>query len=271
MDGNAFQIGGYFKNDINNLRILGGIGYQIAEYDSKRKAGNMMQSFSYENKFDNNGLNIYLGGTYKYLLGDNYYLVPKLKLSYTYIDQDSIREGDSPLAMNVSSKSFDTLESIIGMDLKKEYFHDKGKSTVSVGWDYTRILKGDKEEYLEGNMENGSKFDILIPNKLKNKHSLGVGYEFENDKGLLLYINGKYSFEFSEKNTIEGGDKTKNKKEEWITSMGIGYKFDTGKDLVPKIINIPKPVEAPIPVYISVSKELRAVPIYINEINNPEI
>ena len=271
LDGNAFQIGGYFKNDINNLRILGGIGYQIAEYDSKRKAGNMMQSFSYENKFDNNGLNIYLGGTYKYLLGDNYYLVPKLKLSYTYIDQDSIREEDSPLAMNVSSKSFDTLESMIGMDLKKEYFHDKGKSTVSVGWDYTRILKGDKEEYLEGNMENGSKFDILIPNKLKNKHSLGVGYEFENDKGLLLYINGKYSFEFSEKNTIEGGDKTKNKKEEWITSMGIGYKFDTGKDLVPKIINIPKPVEAPIPVYISVSKELRAVPIYINEINNPEI
>lgn len=270
LDGNAFQIGGYFKKDIDNFRILGGVGYQIVEYDSKRRAGNMMQSFSYENKFDNDGLNVYLGGTYKYFLGDNYYLVPKLKLSYTYIDQDSVKEGNSSLAMDVSSKSFDTLESIVGVDLKKEYFHDKGKSTVSVGWDYTRILKGDEEEYLEGNMENGSKFDILIPNKLKNKYSVGVGYEFENDKGLLLYINGKYSFELSEKNTIEGGDKTKNKKEEWITSIGIGYKFDTTKDLIPTIVEPPIVVEPPIPVYISVSKELGHIPIFINEISNPE-
>ncbi|MGL5765634.1 MAG: autotransporter outer membrane beta-barrel domain-containing protein, partial [Sarcina sp.] len=177
LDGNAFYIGSYFKKDIENWRILGGIGYQYTDYDAKRKAGNMMQTFSYDNSYEDNGLNIYLSGKYNYPLGDNYYLVPKAKLAYTYIDQDGVNEGGNPLAMDIDSKKFNVFDGTIGVDLKKELFYGEGKGSVKIGVSYKRLFNGSDDEYLTARMRDGSDFDLLIPNKVKNNYSVEVGYE----------------------------------------------------------------------------------------------
>ncbi len=225
LDGNAFYIGSYFKKDIENLRILGGIGYQYTDYDAKRKASNMMQSFSYDNSYEDNGLNIYLSGKYNYPLGDNYYLVPKAKLAYTYIDQDGVNEGGNPLAMDIDSKKFNVFDGTIGVDLKKELFHGEGKSSVRVGVSYKRLLNGSDDEYLTARMRDGSDFDLLIPNKVKNNYSVEVGYEYESQRGILFNLNGSYSFDVSESNTVRDNSKTKNSEKGWIIGAGVGYRF----------------------------------------------
>lgn len=225
LDGNAFYIGSYFKKDIENWRILGGIGYQYTDYDAKRKASNMMQSFSYDNSYEDNGLNIYLSGKYNYPLGDNYYLVPKAKLTYTYIDQDGVNEGGDPLAMDVDSKKFNVFDGAIGVDLKKELFHGEGKSSVRVGVSYKRLLNGSDDEYLTARMRDGSDFDLLIPNKVKNSYSVEVGYEYESQRGILFNLNGSYSFDVNESNTVRDNSKTKNSEKGWIIGAGIGYRF----------------------------------------------
>lgn len=225
LDGNAFYIGSYFKKDIENWRILGGIGYQYTDYDVKRKASNMMQSFSYDNSYEDNGLNIYLSGKYNYPLGDNYYLVPKAKLTYTYIDQDGVNEGGGPLAMDVDSKKFNVFDGAIGVDLKKELFHGEGKSSVRVGVSYKRLLNESDDEYLTARMRDGSDFDLLIPNKVKNSYSVEVGYEYESQRGILFNLNGSYSFDVNESNTVRDNSKTKNSEKGWIIGAGIGYRF----------------------------------------------
>ena len=225
LDGNSFYIGGYFKKDIEELRVIGGIGYQYTDYDAKRVAGNMMQSFSYDNDYSDNGLNIYLSGRYNYALGNDFYLVPKAKLSYTYIDQDSVNEGDKPLAMNIDSKSFDVFEGLIGVDLKKEFLHESGKSALKVGVAYKRILSGYEDDYLTANMKNGSDFDLLVPDKVKNNYIVGVGYEYESQKGILFNVNGSYSFDVKENNSTKDNSRTKNSANGWSVGVGIGYKL----------------------------------------------
>ncbi|WP_438525914.1 autotransporter domain-containing protein [Cetobacterium sp.] len=225
LDGNAFYIGSYFKKDIENWRILGGIGYQYTDYDAKRKAGNMMQTFSYDNSYEDNGLNIYLSGKYNYPLGDNYYLVPKAKLAYTYIDQDGVNEGGNPLAMDIDSKKFNVFDGTIGVDLKKELFYGEGKGSVKIGVSYKRLFNGSDDEYLTARMRDGSDFDLLIPNKVKNNYSVEVGYEYENQRGVLFNLNGSYSFDVSESNTVRDNSSTKNSEKGWIIGAGIGYRF----------------------------------------------
>ena len=225
LDGNSFYIGGYAKKDIDEFRVIGGLGYQYTDYNAKRVAGNMMQSFSYDNDYNDNGLNIYLSGRYHYALGNDYYLVPKAKLSYTHINQDGVNEGDRPLAMDINSKSFDVFEGLIGVDLKKEFLHTNGKSALKAGVAYKRILSGYEDGYLTANMKNGSDFDLLVPNKVKNNYIVGIGYEYENQKGVLFNINGSYSFDVKESNSVRDNSGTKNSATSWTVGLGIGYRF----------------------------------------------
>ncbi|MGL6167402.1 MAG: autotransporter domain-containing protein, partial [Fusobacteriaceae bacterium] len=225
LDGNAFYIGTYFKKDIKDLRILGGVGYQFSNYDSKRVASNSLQSFSYSESYDDKGLNLYLSGRYNYSLGNSYYLVPKVKLSYTNISQDSIKEKDAALSIDVNSESFSVVEGSLGFDLKKEFLHKGGKSALKLGAEYNRILKGADDQYLSASMKNGDNFDLLVPSKVKNTYSIGAGYEFENEKGILFHANTKYSFKVSENSSIREGVDSHNSRKGWSIGAGIGYRY----------------------------------------------
>ena len=226
-EGNAMYIGGYTKKHIGNLKVTAGMGFQYGNYDVDRLAINNVPSdiaepvMKYSDNYNDISYDIYLNGRYFHSIGDNLYLEPYGTLSYTYVKQDGADEENKTLAIETDSKSFDYTSAKVGLDLKKVIPHEKGKSTLSVGASYTRLLNGADEEYITGRFKGGSDFDILVTHK--NEHSLGLNakYTLELENGILFDVKGSYAVERDSHNQ-SGKNKTKG---EWIVGTGLGYKF----------------------------------------------
>ena len=223
VDGDALYIGGYAKKYLGNLKVTAGAGFQYGDYDADRTAAGreITETRSYSSSYNDLTYDIYLNGRYSHNIGDNLYLEPYATLSYTYVKQDGADEGNKTLAIETDSKSFDYTSAKVGLDLKKVIPHEKGKSTLSVGASYTRLLNGADEEYITGRFKGGSDFDILVAHK--NEHSLGLNakYTLELENGILFDVKGTYSVERDSHNQ-SGKNKTKG---EWIVGTGLGYKF----------------------------------------------
>ena len=227
VDGSALYLGAYAKKYIGNLKVTAGAGFQYGDYDADRIAVNRVASDSaepvmkYSDNYNDITYDIYLNGRYSHNIGDNLFLEPYGTLSYTYIDQDGANEGGKTLAIETDSKSFDYTVGKVGVDLKKVIPHEKGKSTLSAGVSYTKILDGADEEHITGRFKGGSDFDILVAHK--NEHSIGLNakYALELENGVLFDVKGTYSVE-RDSNNNSGKNKTKG---EWIVGAGIGYKF----------------------------------------------
>ena len=227
VDGSALYLGAYAKKYIGNLKVTAGAGFQYGDYDADRIAVNRVASDSaepvmkYSDNYKDITYDIYLNGRYSHNIGDNLFLEPYGTLSYTYIDQDGANEGGKTLAIETDSKSFDYTVGKVGVDLKKVIPHEKGKSTLSAGVSYTKILDGADEEHITGRFKGGSDFDILVAHK--NEHSIGLNakYALELENGVLFDVKGTYSVE-RDSNNNSGKNKTKG---EWIVGAGIGYKF----------------------------------------------
>ena len=216
--GNSGYIGAFIENYRGNLTLKAGAGIQYSEYDADRRTTG---GHSYDEKYSDMAYDIYLNGRYSHNIGDNLYLEPYGTLSYTYIKQDEADEGSRILAIETDSKSFDYTSAKVGLDLKKVIPHEKGKSTLSVGASYTRLLNGADEEYITGRFKGGSDFDILVAHK--NEHSLGLNakYTLELENGILFDVKGTYSVERDSHNQ-SGKNKTKG---EWIVGINLGYRF----------------------------------------------
>ena len=227
VDGSAMYLGAYAKKYIGNLKVTAGAGFQYGDYAADRLAVNKVASDSAESVmkyFDNYNdmtYDIYLNGRYSHQVGDNLFLEPYATLSYTYVDQDGANEGSKALAIETDSKSFDYTVGKVGVDLKKVIPHEKGKSTLSAGVSYTKILDGADEEHITGRFKGGSDFDILVAHK--NEHSIGlnVKYALELKNGVIFDVKGTYSIERDSHNG-SGKNRTKG---EWIIGAGLGYKF----------------------------------------------
>ena len=216
--GNSGYLGAFAENYRGNLTLKAGAGIQYSEYDADRRTlGN-----TYSDKYSDMTYDIYLNGRYSHQVGDNLFLEPYATLSYTYIDQDGANEGSKVLAIETDSKSFDYTVGKVGVDLKKVIPHEKGKSTISAGVSYTKILDGADEEYITGRFKGSTTdFDILVAHK--NEHSIGLNakYALELESGVIFDVKGTYSVERDSHN-----DSAKNKtKGEWIVGAGLGYKF----------------------------------------------
>ena len=216
--GNSGYIGAFAENYRGNLTLKAGAGVQYSEYDADRRT---IGGHSYSDKYSDMTYDIYLNGRYSHNIGKDLFLEPYATLSYTYVDQDGANEGSKALAIKTDSKSFDYTVAKAGVDLKKVIPHEKGKSTVSVGVSYTKILDGADEEHITGRFKGGSDFDILVAHK--NEHSIGLNakYALELENGVLFDVKGTYSVERDSHNQ-SGKNKTKG---EWIVGVGIGYKF----------------------------------------------
>ena len=216
--GNSGYIGAFAENYRGNLTLKAGAGVQYSEYDADRRT---IGGHSYSDKYSDMTYDIYLNGRYSHNIGDNLFLEPYATLSYTYVDQDGANEGSKVLAIETDSKSFDYTVGKVGVDLKKVIPHEKGKSTLSAGISYTKILDGADEEHITGRFKGGSDFDILVAHK--NEHSIGLNakYALELENGILFDVKGTYSVERDSHNQ-SGKNKTKG---EWIVGAGIGYKF----------------------------------------------
>ena len=227
VDGSALYLGAYAKKYIGNLKVTAGAGFQYGDYDADRLAVNNAASskaepvIKYSDNYNDMTYDIYLNGRYSHNIGDNLFLEPYGTLSYTYIDQDGADEGNQTLAIETDSKSFDYTVGKVGVDLKKVIPHEKGKSTLSAGVSYTRILDGADEEFITGRFKGGRDFDILVAHK--NEHSIGLNakYALELENGILFDVKGTYAVERDSHNGA-GKNKTKG---EWIVGTGLGYKF----------------------------------------------
>ena len=216
--GNSGYLGAFAENYRGNLTLKAGAGVQYSEYDADRRTlGN-----AYSDKYSDMTYDIYLNGRYSHQVGANLFLEPYATLSYTYVDQDGANEGSKVLAIETDSKSFDYTVGKVGVDLKKVIPHEKGKSTISAGVSYTKILDGADEEYITGRFKGSTTdFDILVAHK--NEHSIGLNakYALELESGVIFDVKGTYSVE---RDSHNGSAKNKTKGE-WIVGAGIGYKF----------------------------------------------
>ena len=227
VDGSALYLGAYAKKYVGNLKVTAGAGFQYGDYDADRIAVNKVASstaepvMKYSDNYNDMTYDIYLNGRYSHQVGDNLFLEPYATLSYTYIDQDGTNEGSKVLAIETDSKSFDYTVGKVGVDLKKVIPHEKGKSILSAGVSYTKILDGADEEYITGRFKGGSDFDILVAHK--NEHSIGLNakYALELESGVIFDVKGTYSVE---RDSHNGSAKNKTKGE-WIVGAGVGYKF----------------------------------------------
>ena len=223
VDGDALYMGAYAKKYVGNLKVTGGLGLQYGDYDADRFAAGrgITETRSYSDNYNDMTYDIYLNGRYSHNIGNNLFLEPYGTLSYTYIKQDSADEGSKVLAIETDSKSFDYTAAKVGVDIKKVIPHEKGKSTLSAGVSYTRLLTGADKENITGRFKGGSDFDILVAHK--NEHSIGVNakYALELENGVLFDVKGSYNVERDSHNG-SGKNRTKG---EWIVGVGIGYKF----------------------------------------------
>ena len=223
VDGDALYMGAYAKKYVGNLKVTGGLGLQYGDYDADRFAAGrgITETRSYSDNYNDMTYDIYLNGRYSHNIGENLFLEPYGTLSYTYVDQEGVDEGSKVLAIETDSKTFDYTAAKVGLDIKKVIPHEKGKSTLSAGVSYTRLLNGVDEENITGRFKGGSDFDILVAHK--NEHSIGLNakYALELESGILFDVKGSYSVERDSHN--ESG---KNRaKGEWIVGAGLGYRF----------------------------------------------
>ena len=230
LDGNAAYLGGYIKREKDNWKLLGGIGAQYSEYESKRIAENMVQHFSYNKDYSDYGFNAYLGAKYDYKINEEYSLEPNIKLEYSYIKQESISEKPQDLAIDVDSQKFQSLDGKVGIDLKKVKFDEDKKSTFRVGVGYNYNFDGDEDQYLTGRMKGGRDFDILSPNKENDRVSFNVGYEVEKESGWVYDIKGTYSLTAKGHNGVRTDSDTRNQRDSWSVGIGIGFKFNDIED-----------------------------------------
>ena len=218
--GNSGYIGAFAENYRGNLTLKAGAGIQYSEYDADRGT---LGGHSYSDKYSDMTYDIYLNGRYSHNIGNNLFLEPYGTLSYTYVDQEGADEGSKVLAIETDSKSFDYTAAKVGVDLKKVIPHEKGKSTLSAGVSYTRLLTGADEENITGRFKgkDATDFDILVAHK--NEHSIGLNakYALELENGILFDVKGSYSLE---RDSHNGNGKNRNKGE-WIVGTGLGYKF----------------------------------------------
>ncbi|UYI79603.1 MAG: autotransporter domain-containing protein [Fusobacterium varium] len=225
VDGDALYMGAYAKKYVGNLKVTGGLGLQYGDYDADRFAAGrgITETRSYSDNYNDMTYDIYLNGRYSHNIGENLFLEPYGTLSYTYIKQDSADEGSKVLAIETDSKSFDYTAAKVGVDIKKVIPHEKGKSTLSAGVSYTRLLTGADEENITGRFkgENATDFDILVAHKNEQSIGLNAKYALELESGILFDVKGSYSLERDSHN----GTGKNRAKGEWIVGAGIGYKF----------------------------------------------
>nr|WP_270852723.1 autotransporter outer membrane beta-barrel domain-containing protein [Fusobacterium varium] len=218
--GNSGYVGAFAENYRGNLTLKAGAGIQYSEYDANRAT---LGGHSYSEKYSDMTYDIYLNGRYSNPMGDNFFLEPYGTLSYTYVDQEGADEGSKVLAIETDSKSFDYTAAKVGVDLKKVIPHEKGKSTLSAGVSYTRLLNGADKDNITGRFKgkDASDFDILVAHKNENSIGLNAKYTLELESGILFDVKGSYSVE---RDSHNGTGKNRNKGE-WIVGTGLGYKF----------------------------------------------
>lgn len=217
IEGNSLYLGTFAKTEIDNFKFMGGVGYQYTSSDADRRVSNKYDSFKTGDKYNINSYNAFLEAKYVYEGSQNWRIEPKTRLSYYYIDQESINEGykEDQLSIGVDKANNKTADLEVGVDIIKSLYIEKAKVNNIFSLGVINTLGSDSKE-LKGNIigENrkGSKFDIQGTELPRTSGKASYNLEIEKTNG-VIYTAG-VSMEFAEEYNRNIN-----------ATVGIGYKF----------------------------------------------
>ena len=205
-DADLFYLGVYGNKVVGNYDFTAGLGYQFGEYDADNTIANVHGS----DKYDTQALSGYVQGRYTADLGDGLSIQPKVKLGYTYVDQNNAKDS----YFGVSDAEISTFDAEAGFDVVKSVQLEKTKVDVKFGASYIKAM-GDTDKEFEGRFYGkgtSDKFDVLGAELAENTVKFNLGAEVVNENG--FFYNGGFTYEF-------GSDDT----EAYGVNVGVGYKF----------------------------------------------
>lgn len=215
--GNSLYLGVFAKKDINNIKLMSGLGYQYSSIDADRKVFNRFDSFATGDKYDVNSLNAFMEAKYVYNAKQDWTVEPKVRLSYYYVNQDSVNEGysEDQISMRADKINSKTADIEIGVDFVKSQYLNNGKlkNILSLGvintiGDKARELNG----YILGKEKDGTRFDIQGLELPETSGKVSYNLELEKTNG-MIYTAG-VSLEFAK-------DHNRNAN----ATLGMGYRF----------------------------------------------
>lgn len=208
----VMYLGIFYKNNMDNIKFISGLGYQYSVYESERNISNKYQSFNNNGEFNTNSFNFYEQVKYNLIDNKKLKIEPKIKLSYTYVKQESITEDNSPLAIDVKQSDYNYFDSEIGVDFTKEILITNGLIRLTSNISYINS-QGDSSKKLQGKMKNSeNNFDIQCQSYGEHNGKLGFGIDIEKDSGMLYFLGTDISFSSENQKNIN-------------LRLGLGYSF----------------------------------------------
>ena len=204
-DADLFYLGVYGNKVVGNYDFTAGLGYQFGEYDADN---NILGTTG--DKYDTQALSGYVQGRYTADLGDGLSVQPKVKLGYTYIDQDNAKDS----YFGVSDAEISTFDAEVGFDVVKSVQFEKSQADVKFGLSYTKAM-GDTDKEFTGRFygkEASNGFNVLGAELAENTVKFDLGTEVTNENG--FFYNGGFTYEFGSNDT-----------EVYGVNVGAGYKF----------------------------------------------
>ena len=204
-DADLFYLGVYGNKVYGNYDFTAGLGYQFGEYEDDN---NILGTTG--DKYDSKALSGYVQGRYTADLGDGLSLQPRVRLGYTYVEQDDTRDS----YFGVSDAEITTFDAEFGLDTVKSIQLEKSKVDVKFGVSYVRTM-GDTDDEFTGRFYGTTAsegFDVLGAELAENVVKFNLGAEVTNENG--FFYNGGLTYEF-------GSDDT----EAYGVTAGVGYKF----------------------------------------------
>ena len=204
-DADLFYLGLYGNKVVGNYDFTAGLGYQFGEYEADN---NILGTTG--DKYDSKALSGYVQGRYTADLGDGLSLQPRVRLGYTYVEQDDTRDS----YFGVSDTEISTFDAEFGLDTVKSVQLEKSKVDVKFGVSYVRTM-GDTDDEFTGRFYGATAsegFDVLGAELAENVVKFNLGAEVTNENG--FFYNGGLTYEF-------GSDDT----EAYGVTAGVGYKF----------------------------------------------
>lgn len=212
LKGNNAFVSAYVKQDINNVNMIAGIGYQRGFYDATRNVSNAYQSMQVEKDFEDNTFVGYFGAKYRYDFGNNFYLEPNGELRLTHSVQDDIKEDNrGDLSIEVDNKDFTSVDGELGVNLGKRIATENGVLNLKAGVSVNYALLGNDQEYLNARITGSSKdFEIISPeNEDRAKVNVLLKAEYQANNGMYYDIHYK----------------TTTDNDDYSVGFGVGYKF----------------------------------------------
>ena len=214
LENNAVFVSAYAKQNINNLSLMTGLGYQHSFYDSTRIASNDYQITKIDEKYEDDLFTIFAGARYSYEIGNNIFIEPNAKLNLSHVMQDDINEGDSSkdITIEVDKEEFTSLDTEIGLDIVKKFDTEKRNLNLKTGISLVYAVDGYQDEFLNAKIVGATEsFEIISPENDRTRMKFNLGAEYELENGMIYNLHGNYI--------------TSSDDRDYSVSFGVGYKF----------------------------------------------